>query len=356
MKTIFTTIFLAIMVFGAKAQDPHLSQFYMAPVYLNPALTGAFDGNYRLTGLFRSQWGSALKNETVPMYRTYTFSAEFRTNKGFSKGDAFGFGVSFLGDQAGEAKLGYNVAGISVAYHKVLDSHYRNYLVAGFSSQLYQQTLNYSNLQFGNQWDGGGYNSLVSEQQPDTKLRYWDINAGLLWYISNIGKTRRTNAYLGVSAFHLNAPQISVFGNQDVRLNRKYVVHGGMCLPLIGRFDLQPKFIIMTQGQSVETIWASDIRILLGNSSAETNNFHLGAMFRMVGGDPQTTSDKRLTPESVVLTAGTDWKGLNISVAYDITVSKLITATHAKGGFEVGLNYTGKWNKRSSQSINCPKF
>ena len=338
------------------SQDPHLSQFYMAPVYLNPAMTGAFDGNYRVSGLFRSQWGSALQKEAVPMYRTYTFSAEFRTNKGFGQGDAFGFGVSFLGDQAGDAKFGYNVAGVSVAYHKALDQHYKNYLVAGFSSQLYQQTLDYSNLQFGNQWDGSGYNSLVSEQQPDTKLRYWDVNAGLLWHITNVGKTRRTNAYIGVSAFHLNAPVVSVFGNQDVRLNRKYVVHGGISLPLIGRFDIQPKFIVMVQGQSVETIWASDVRILLGNESKETSNLHFGAMFRMVGGDPTETSAKKLNPESVIFTAGTDWKGLNVSLAYDVTVSKLINATNDKGGFEVGLHYTGRWDKRTSHTINCPKF
>ena len=84
MKKVLQIFVLTLVVFGVKAQDPHFSQFTMAPMYLNPAMVGAFDGNYRLSGLFRSQWGSVLENESVPMYRTYTASAEFRTNKGFA--------------------------------------------------------------------------------------------------------------------------------------------------------------------------------------------------------------------------------------------------------------------------------
>ena len=42
-----------------KAQvDPHFSQYYVYPAWLNPALTGAFDGDYRIAGIYRSQWGN----------------------------------------------------------------------------------------------------------------------------------------------------------------------------------------------------------------------------------------------------------------------------------------------------------
>ena len=80
MKKVLQILVLTLVVFRASAQDPHFSMFYMAPMYLNPALTGAFDGNYRASALFRGQWGSVLQNEAVPMFRTYTASIEFRTN------------------------------------------------------------------------------------------------------------------------------------------------------------------------------------------------------------------------------------------------------------------------------------
>ena len=75
------------------ATDPHFSLFNSAPMLLNPAMTGAFSCNYRLTAIYRSQWGSVLANESVPMFSTPSASIDFRTNKAFMQGDAFGFGA-----------------------------------------------------------------------------------------------------------------------------------------------------------------------------------------------------------------------------------------------------------------------
>jgi type IX secretion system PorP/SprF family membrane protein len=358
MKKVLQTLLLTIIIFRISAQDPHLSQYYMAPLYLNPALTGAFDGNYRLNGLFRGQWGSVLQNEAVPMYRTYTFSADFRTDRGFAKGDAFGFGASFLGDQAGEAKFGYNVGGISVAYHKSLNGRHTNYLALGFSSQIYDQTFDNSNLQWGSQWDftTGSYNPNINPNEAivDNKKLYWDINAGLLWYMK-IG--RKTDIYLGASAYHLNQPGVSLYGSSAVKLNIKYVGTGGITFPMGGRFYFQPKFIVMDQGQSIETMFTGEVKILFDQREPDNGNFRFGAMLRMVGGDPNAPwTDNRLDPESVVLTTGVEWNHINLGVAYDINVSSLLSATQSRGAFEVGLSYVGRWKRSTPQTIYCPKF
>ncbi|MBP6730573.1 MAG: PorP/SprF family type IX secretion system membrane protein [Chitinophagales bacterium] len=356
MKKFVPIILLVAAMFRASAQDPHFSQFYMAPLYLNPAMTGAFDGNYRVTGLFRGQWGEILRNEQTPMYRTYTFSADFRTNKGFAKGDAFGFGASFVGDQAGESRFGYNVGGIALAYHKSLNSRNTNYLALGFSSQIFQQTIDFSRLQFGSQWDGNAYNSLLptNEFLVSNKFMYWDINAGLMWYMKI---SKRVSAYAGVSAFHLNRPAISFLGDKNVRLNMKFAGHGGIRFPIKGRFDMQPKFIVMGQGKSIEMILATDFRILFEERYPDGDHFKVGAMFRMVGGDANAPwRDKRMVAESVILNAGVVWHGIELGVAYDINVSQLISGSKSNGGFEVGLAYIGKWKKRGPQTIYCPRF
>jgi len=361
MKKVLPIILLAVMAFSARAQDPHFSQFYMTPMYLNPALTGAFDGNYRVTALFRGQWGSILRNESVPMYRTYTASADFRTDKGFAKGDAFGIGASFMGDQAGESKYGFNSGGLSLSYHKSLNQRNTNYLVAGFSSSIYQQTIDYSRLQFGSQWDGQGYNALLptNEFLVNNKFLYWDINAGLLWYSRfDTRKYRgRTSVYLGASAYHLNRPSISFLGDKQVRLNMKFVGHGGVRFPLTRRFDMQPKFIVMSQGKSIETILATDFRLIFEERYPDGNHMRFGAMFRMVGGDSKAPwRDKVLNAEAVILNAGVVWNGIELGVAYDINVSELISGSRSQGGFEVGLAYVGSWKKRGPSTIYCPRF
>ena len=91
---------------GLRAQvDPHFSQYYVYPAWLNPALTGAFDGQYRVSGIYRSQWG----NITSP-FQTFGVAAEFTTEKNIN------LGISALKQQAGDGGYGYTTAYGSVAY------------------------------------------------------------------------------------------------------------------------------------------------------------------------------------------------------------------------------------------------
>src|SRR5436853_7389770 len=99
-----TCMCLALCVAGiAKAQvDPHFSQYYVYPAWLNPALTGAFDGDYRITGIYRSQWG----NISSP-FSTPGLAADFTTNKNSN------FGASVLNQTAEDGGYNYFTANAS---------------------------------------------------------------------------------------------------------------------------------------------------------------------------------------------------------------------------------------------------
>lgn len=49
---------MAGSVLTAAAQDHQYSQFFNAPVYLNPALNGQFEGDLRMNLIYRNQWTS----------------------------------------------------------------------------------------------------------------------------------------------------------------------------------------------------------------------------------------------------------------------------------------------------------
>jgi type IX secretion system PorP/SprF family membrane protein len=356
MRKFIQLIVCVFVATSAFAQDPHWSQFYLMPQILNPAMIGAFNGNYRASGMFRGQWGEVLKNENVPMFRTYSAAVDFRTNKAFGKNDAFGFGAFFTGDKAGDLKFGTNSGGIGISYHKSLDRKGAHFLTLGVQSEVFNRTIDYSQIKTGSQWDGLAYNPNLAPNEflVDDNFLFWDVSMGLMYY----GRfNKRTTAYAGFSAFHLNSPSVSFLNVDSVRLNRKFVGHAGVRFPLGGRFDLQPKFIFMSQGQSIELIAAADIRILFEERYPEGNNFRFGAMFRTVGGDTRAVwNDKVLNPEAVVLTTGIDYEGVSLGIAYDINVSQLIAGSRSRGAFEVGLSYAGSWKKRKKQTIFCPRF
>src|SRR5690242_843896 len=95
-KVVSLMVLLLVMKKDVMAQvDPHFSQFYVYPSYLNPALTGVFDGTYRVSGIYRNQWSGI----TTP-FSTPGVSFDMNTEKNI------GFGASIMNQNAGNA--GYN--------------------------------------------------------------------------------------------------------------------------------------------------------------------------------------------------------------------------------------------------------
>ena len=77
LPVLFTAFFMVAIAHRSAAQtDPHFTQNYTYPMYLNPALTGSSDGEYRVSAIYRSQWGSVGNP-----YRTTGASFDTRTNK-----------------------------------------------------------------------------------------------------------------------------------------------------------------------------------------------------------------------------------------------------------------------------------
>jgi type IX secretion system PorP/SprF family membrane protein len=341
------------------AMDPHFSQFYGAPLLLNPAMTGAMSCNYRITGIFRSQWGSVLSSESVPMFRTTGASVDFRTNKGFMKGDAFGIGLVGLNDIAGQSRFVINRIGLPIAYHKSLDRRNEHFVTLGISFSMWQMGLSKDGLQFPNQhYAGTGlYDPTApSGESINTSMLFWDIAFGVM-YTGRFGRYGKGSGYIGFAVDHVNRPSISFLNSANVRMPIRYTFHGGYRLPLSRKFDFQPKFIYMNQGVSHEFNVGADIRVLFDEKDREGNNFRFGAMFRTVGGDPGAAwKDNALTAESVILTAGIEFAKVNFGFAYDVNVSQLVNGSQSQGAFELHASYVGCFAKRHPATIFCPKF
>ena len=55
------------------AQDIHFSQFFEAPLWRNPSLSGIFTGDVRVQAVYRDQW-----NSVTDAYRTGSVNAEYK--------------------------------------------------------------------------------------------------------------------------------------------------------------------------------------------------------------------------------------------------------------------------------------
>src|SRR5690625_5556006 len=87
---ILTAITALFLWFSANTQDIHYSQFYMAPLHLNPAMAGVMNCNSRMIVNYRNQWATVLTNP----YNT--FSADRKSTRLNSSHVAISYAVFCL--------------------------------------------------------------------------------------------------------------------------------------------------------------------------------------------------------------------------------------------------------------------
>src|SRR5215216_7300557 len=104
MKKFIGVLILTGLVCVSKAQDPNFSQFFASPLTLNPALTGKFDGVFRVAGNYRNQWPTINNAFTTA---TVSLDAGILRNR-IPEFDQFGVGVMAFVDQSGNGVLQNN--------------------------------------------------------------------------------------------------------------------------------------------------------------------------------------------------------------------------------------------------------
>ncbi|TNE50337.1 MAG: type IX secretion system membrane protein PorP/SprF, partial [Bacteroidetes bacterium] len=209
MKKIFLYVFTLIAFLQhLQAQDQHFTQFYASPLLLNPGLTGAFEGRYRVGTIYRDQWRKVLDNPI----QTFAVAADLRFDAPAKKvhDDAIGLGLMFFTDKVNVVDFNTTQIALSLAYHKALSADNRQFLSLGVQGGLTQRNVNYESLEFQDEFDGStGYTLPTGETLPENNFAYPDVNIGLN-YMARFG---RTGAFFaGVALHHVLEPEVSFYG------------------------------------------------------------------------------------------------------------------------------------------------
>ncbi|MEI6407829.1 MAG: PorP/SprF family type IX secretion system membrane protein [Bacteroidota bacterium] len=337
----FAFLFVAQVAFS---QDKHFTQFYAAPLSVNPALTGGFEGKYRVSTIYRDQWRSVLDNPI----KTFAVAADLRFNapgKHVRK-DAIGMGLMFFNDKVSVVDFSTTQMALSLAYHKSLDVNDRQFLTLGIQGGLTQRNVNYASLQFHDQFDGTtGYTFATGETLPANNISYTDYSAGLN-YSAKIG--RNGGVFAGVALHHFLQPNISFYehtGKGD-KLYRKISGQFSANIPLNrdNRVSLLPRFLFATQGPHTEINAGTNIRFAMGQYGSTA--LHFGAWARTV------RNTDGLGLDAVVALVGLEFNNLLIGMSYDLNL-RALQANQRQAAFEISIAYLGEYE---SEGVVCPKF
>ncbi|RCH54621.1 hypothetical protein DJ568_12440 [Mucilaginibacter hurinus] len=320
---------LTIGVAQTQAQvDPHFSQYYAYPLWLNPALTGLMDGDLRVTGNFKDQWASVASG-----YKTTAVSADYRpTNQ-------VGVGLNILNQKAGTAGYNYFAASGSFGYGIKLSNEFQ-WLNFGVQAGVINRSVDPSKFQTDGQYDPstGGYNPALptGENLLSPSATVFDAAVGLFYHDDTPNK--KTNFFAGISLAHLSRPT-DPFAPEGsgYRLPVRYNVHSGLKINISPYFALTPNIIYIRQNKSEMKAAGAYSEIQFKNE----NLFLLGAMYRF--GD------------AAIANVGYRMGNLTVGASYDFTTSAFSTATNNQGGIELSVSYVFR-KKNFGPSPVCPKL
>ena len=319
-------------------QDMHWSQFFMTPLWTNPALTGAFQGTWRIGANFRQQW------KAIPIpYNTLSTWADIIIHPAKNKttlakpSPYLSLGALFLYDKAGQAPLQTTKTYLFLSAHVPLNN--QHILSIGFAPGFVSRALNWTNLTFDQQWTGTSFdNNLPSgELQRQSSLSYLDLGTGITW---SAQLTDELRTWLGLSAYHLNQPRETFIQN-----NNQIAPHWTTLLGAEGKLSprvaLGGSTMFSTQRKARELL--AELHLIYIASPQHNLALIPGIIYRW--------------QDAITPTFRIHYQQLTISIAYDLNISTLKTATTYRGGTEIGIIYTGKLPQRIyKQSLPCPRL
>ena len=320
---------LFVLSADISAQDIHFSMFYASPITLNPALTGVFDGTYRVAAIYRNQWQSV----STP-YNTFAASFDIKLLQDKLKSDVFAVGGLIESDQSGDGKLTSTSGMLSAAYHKGLDKKHKHFIGVGAQFAFTQNSLKWQQLAFPDQFTGSDFNLQQSngENISHPTINYFDMNVGIL---QNSKWNDIVGNMTGLSIYHLVEPKESFLG-QNVKLADRFTVNESIRIKAYTNFYICPNFIFQYQDKAQEIDLGSAFEYHIPGKKTETV-VSLGGWYRV--GD------------AAIVSAGLEYYRVRVMFAYDINTSSLMPATTGRGAFELAIIYTGIIK---SKSLNYP--
>lgn len=335
-KIIFTLLLCVSLVTVSMAQDPNFSQFFASPLTLNPALTGKFDGVYRIAGNFRNQWPT-INNAFV----TKTASIDFGILKNrIPVNDQFGIGILGFTDRAGNGVLTNNFAGLSVAYHKGLDENGYHQIGVGFQGTYATKRLDVTKVVFEDQLTPLGFTGVTSEvfSNSQVNVKYFDMNAGVIYNGTTNGYN---NFYLGASMYHINRPKESFQGGNFL-LDPRITFQAGGKIPIGTYNSLHLAANHSMQANAHNTMIGGAFALNANNSEDNPTNVYIGTWYRF--------------KDAIIPYISLEFGGLQIGASYDVNTSSLKPASNSRGGMEISMIYIKKPVDPNARKLNCPKF
>lgn len=325
MKRILVLILLQLTVSEVKSQDFIFSQYFASQPYLNPSMTGFFDGSYRVVAQYRSQWMPVESGIT-----TFGVSGDLKLGGNSQNGDYVGLGISAYRDDI-YGIIANNTGRINVSYTKSFGHYTKSYLSLGTNLGMDFRQVNTSKFITSN-------NDLEAPQGANKFVP--NLGLGLNYQIVF---PKAVNFFIGGAADHLVSDNISIFNNEQTNPLR-ITGYTSARLKSANNIFLLPAFLLSMQEGHRQINFGVSTQLLMREYPNNKANIQLGIYTRL-GNE---------TIDAVIGMLRYEINGIQLGLSYDHNVNELNTATSGFGALEMSVGYIGLINKVIKSRTECP--
>ena len=331
MKKTTLLILFSILALYASAQDPKFSQYFAAPLSLNPANTGFFDGEYRFALNTRQQWG----NLGDP-YNTYSASADVKLvqDENFTN-SVFSVGLSGLFDESFNKALKSQYISASFSYYQYLDVNHRFKFGLAPQVSYVSKYLDYNKLTFASQYVNGSFDTSMPNylDLQNDKTSYFDLNVGANFSAS----FENTSIVLGVAMYHITKPAEGLFKNSNDIVPYRKTLNFGLFYNLNNNVDINVSAIHNIQKMNNDTMLGTVIGFRMNDENKVKLNTGLWYKFN---------------ESSVYPYLGVTMGNMTAGINYTVYSNKVNNSTPRT--YELSLIY--RHNNFKGYKVPCPKF
>lgn len=321
-----------------RAQEVEMSQYWAAPLHVNPAMAGIGVGP-RVSVNYRNQWAE-MGDGFNGGFTTYMASVDGYIPKARS-----GIGLLYTGDYVANGLIGTDR--LTLSYAAQFKITRKLGLRLGVEGSFIHRRIKWNDLTFSDMIDpytgfinNFGSPNLTSEPVP-SKLNTYGGDAGLGILLFN------KVFYVGFSMRNIVMPNESFYKDVEANVPFRFVGHAGANFNVKHRsssrynISLSPNVLVANQGKNVQ---------VNAGFMANISLIYFGAWFRYAWQNA----------DAVILVTGIRKGKFGLGYSYDITVSGLAGRTGGTHELSLIFNWSGmddnSLSPRKNAAMECPEI
>ncbi|MFT3739969.1 MAG: PorP/SprF family type IX secretion system membrane protein [Breznakibacter sp.] len=331
--TLIACLFLCI---NALSQNIHFSQAYSAHLTLNPANTGRFNGDWRVTGMFRDQG-----LQFTSQYKTSYVSFEMPV---YIRNERIATGIFYSHDNSAGSNLPVERIFGNLATSVPLSVN--GSLTTGIQLGYVHKQISWNNISFPDQYNraiGGFDPNLPTSERFETDQTGWlDLGVGLAY----THKFKKMILVGGYAMQQINTPQETFLG-VGYDLPVRHVAHVKADWNLSDQLFVIPSVVATWQRNARQQLFGANLGVNLNEWMGQRNNFIAGVHYRNGLFD---------VSDALIFSTGFTYQYWSLLASFDSDVFGSKTGHASASAFELGLVFKLPSTELTYKTVPCERY